>query len=106
MASRATLPGTAWRAALTCQAREVDRRCVDEVDIEVVAAAGSVAVVEGFVVGAEAANTPAAAQVARPERATSAARRVISNATVLSARCLLAELPEELPVAELPEAEL
>lgn len=64
MASRATLLGTAWRAVRTCQAREVDRRCVDEVDIVVVAAAGSVAVVEAFVADAEAANTPAAPQVA------------------------------------------
>ena len=64
MASRATSLGTAWRAARTCQAREVDRRCVDAVDIVVVAAAASVAVVEVFVAGAEAANTPAAALVA------------------------------------------
>ena len=133
VASRATLLGTAWRAALTCQAREVDHLCVDAVDIVVAAAVASVAVVEAFVAGAEAANTLAAALVAvsslllfanylcfmyslylfqRPERATSAARRVISNATALSGRCLVAELQEEdlpeedLPEEELPEAEL
>ena len=56
MASRATLLGTAWRAARTCQAREVDHLCVDAMDIVVPAAVASVVVVEAFVAGAEVTN--------------------------------------------------